>query len=146
MLPIFDSDLPFHLSFNTNTFQMAIIISLGCKRKKVRSIVKTCRLRHSEDMLLSYTDGQDLMHKISCCIREAAAKHAYIRKSNHRRPPTENTFQKAEHVSVACINVSVRNAGCLSLKANVEVDKGVEKVIISIARRKTTKLSKGFSM
>lgn len=97
-------------------------------------------------MLLSYTDGQDLMHKISCCIREAAAKHAYIRKSNHRRPPTENTFQKAEHVSVACINVSVRNAGCLSLKANVEVDKGVEKVIISIARRKKTKLSKGFSM
>lgn len=76
-------------------------------------------------MLLNYTDGQDLMHKISCCNREAAVKHAYIRKSNHRvqRPPTENTFQKAEHVSVPCINVSVRNAGCLSLKANVEVEK-----------------------
>lgn len=31
-------------------------------------------------------------------------------------------ISKAEHVSVACSNVSVTNAGCLSSKANVEVE------------------------
>lgn len=33
-LRIFDSDLPLQLSINTNTFQVATIIGLGCEREK----------------------------------------------------------------------------------------------------------------
>lgn len=45
MLHIFDSNLPFQLSFNTNTFQMATIIGLGCKRKKSKKHCQNMQIK-----------------------------------------------------------------------------------------------------
>lgn len=73
-------------------------------------------------MLLSYTDGQDLMHKVSAVLGRLQ-QNMHICKSNHHVHWTTHReyIAKAEHMPVACSIVSVRNAGCLSLKASVEV-------------------------
>lgn len=121
-------DLPLQLPINTNTFQMATIIGLGCKRKKSK---KHCQKHADKDILrtcylVTQTVGIEctrfLLYSEGCSKTCTYANQTPCPGATHRE-----YVSKAEHVSVACINVSVKNAGCLFLffflKASVEVEK-----------------------
>lgn len=71
-------------------------------------------------------------------MRGAVAKHAHMQIKPPCPGATHREYiSKAEHVSVACININVKNAGCLFLKANVEVEKHGESGNLNCKKKKT---------
>lgn len=144
----FDSDLLFQLSINTNTFQMATIIVLGCKRKTSKKHCQNMQLKTFWRHVTLLHGRSGLNAQGSCCIWEALAKTCtYANQTTVSRGHPQRIYFKS--LSVCLWRALMSMLKMLPfLEGQCGGGKPLEKVKIRIAkrRRQNHQLSKGFSV